>query len=202
MEAVARLRQLLEAPPPRPVAERCGFCGELVAEAHAHVVDIQKRGLLCACRACYLLFTSPGAAQGRYRAVSDRYLHAAGLVLGPAQWDELQIPVGIAFFFYNSAQQKTVAFYPSPAGATESALPDRAWDEIARDNPVLTSLAPDTEALLVSRLPNHTDAFIVPIDACYELVGRIRRHWHGFGGGERVWAEIDAFFALLRERAG
>jgi hypothetical protein len=38
------------------------------------------------------------------------------------------------------------------------------------------------------------------VDACYELVGRIRRHWTGFEGGEEAWLEIDAFFAGLPAR--
>jgi len=33
-------------------------------------------------------------------------------------------------------------------------------------------------------------------------VGRIRRLWKGFQGGEEVWSEIDAFFGGLRERSG
>lgn len=29
------------------------------------------------------------------------------------------------------------------------------------------------------------EGYIVPIDACYELVGHLRRLWRGFGGGDR-----------------
>ena len=36
---------------------------------------------------------------------------------------------------------------------------------------------------------------------CYELVGRIRRRWKGFDGGEDAWTEIDAFFAEVRARS-
>jgi len=204
VDAVPRLRRLLESAPSRKAEaeiERCEFCDVLVGRVHSHVVDLERRGLLCVCRACYLLFTSPKAAQGKYRAVPERYRRAQELVLSEAQWDEFQIPVGIAFFFCNSAQDRTVALYPSPAGATESALPVAAWEEVVTANPLLQSLQPDVEALLVCRLPGRSDAFIVPIDACYELVGRIRRHWHGFGGGERAWSEIDDFFAGLRKRA-
>jgi len=46
------------------------------------------------------------------------------------------------------------------------------------------------------------DCYLVPIDACYELVGRIRRCWKGFDGGEDAWNEIDGFFADLRVRSG
>ena len=42
----------------------------------------------------------------------------------------------------------------------------------------------------------------MPVDACYDLVGRVKLGWKGFDGGEEVWEEIDRFFARLRERAG
>jgi hypothetical protein len=165
------------------------------------VVGLEKRELLCVCRACCLLFTTAGAAQGKYRAVGDRYTHEPELVLTEAQWEEFQIPVGIAFFFHNSIQNRAVALYPSPAGATEAVVQGAAWQDVVRANPVLQSLETDIEALLVSRLPGRRDAFIIPIDACYELVGKIRRHWRGFSGGERAWSEIAEFFASLSEKA-
>ena len=43
------------------------------------------------------------------------------------------------------------AFYPSPAGATESLLPLETWEELAAANPLLASLEPDVEALLVCK---------------------------------------------------
>jgi hypothetical protein len=38
------------------------------------------------------------------------------------------------------------------------------------------------------------------IDACCELVGRVRRHWKGFSGGDEAWSEIETFFATARRR--
>src|SRR5438874_666498 len=46
--------------------------------------------------------------------------------------------------------------------------------------------------------PGH---YIVPIDACYELIGLIRLKWKGLSGGEEVWKAIAEFFAGLRKRA-
>ena len=68
-----------------------------------------------------------------------------------ASWEALQIPVRVAFFFNNSDLGRVVAFYPSPAGATESLLPLEAWAEVVAANPVMTDLVPDVEALLVRR---------------------------------------------------
>jgi len=112
------------------------MCAEAIADAHQHVVDRTSRSLMCTCRACYLLFTADGATL-RYRAVPDRYLAFPEFRLGPGQWDQLEIPVGLAFFFYNSDLERTIAFYPGPAGATESELPLDAWSAVTAENPQL-----------------------------------------------------------------
>ena len=62
------------------------------------------------------------------------------------------------------------------------------------------TLVPDVEALLVRRTREINECFLVPIDACYELAGRIRQRWSGFGGGFEAEAEIDAFFTALHAR--
>jgi hypothetical protein len=42
---------------------------------------------------------------------------------------------------------------------------------------------------------------VVPIDACYELVGHLRRLWRGFDGGTEANAKLDSFFDNVRARA-
>ncbi len=198
--------------------QQCEMCGEPIAEEHSHVVNVASRSLLCTCRACYLLFTQRDAALAYY-AVPDRYLSFPAVSLIPETWDELQIPVGVAFFFHNSALGRTVAFYPSPAGATESELPLGAWDRVVAGNAALGTMASDVEALLVRRAEDqpgvgHTtgilpasgpaerfECFLVPIDACYELVGQLRRLWRGFDGGQEAHTAIDEFFQRVRARS-
>jgi len=189
---------------PAPSAgERCEMCAEEIGGEHSHVVDVVGRGLLCTCRPCYLLFTAQDA-QLRYRAVPDRYLSFPGFALGDRQWDELEIPVGLAFFLANSALGRTVAFYPGPAGATESELPLGAWEAIVRANPALALIVPDVEALIV-RMPDGRGtalaAHLVPIDRCYELVGALRLTWRGFDGGQEARDLLAAFFADLAARS-
>jgi len=183
--------------------ERCDMCAEDIGAEHAHVVDVVGRGLMCTCRPCYLLFTAEHAHL-RYRAVPDRYLSFPDFALGDRQWDELEIPVGLAFFLPNSALGRTVAFYPGPAGATESELPLGAWDAIVAANPALRLIAPDVEALIV-RMPDgrgaRAAAHLVPIDRCYELVGALRMTWRGFDGGQEARRFLDAFFTDLAERS-
>ena len=199
----AKLKRFVEPQPKPRSRERCEFCGVEIAEDHSHAVNTETRGLLCVCRPCYLLFTREGAARSKFKAVPERYLYAPGLILTDAQWTSLQIPVGIAFFFFNTSLGRMVVFYPGPAGATESLLSLETWEELARTNPLLPTLAADVEALLVRNVQRRGgfECYIVPIDACYELVGRIRRRWKGFDGGEDAWKEIDAFFADVRARS-
>jgi hypothetical protein len=181
--------------------EACEMCAEPVGDGHSHVVNLDSRQIMCTCRACWLLFTHQGAAGGRYRAVPDRYLHDPRFGLGEAQWEALQIPVRVAFFFHNSDLGRVVAFYPSPAGATESLLPLEAWAEVVAANPAMTDLVPDVEALLVRRAGEGFECFLVPIDACYQLVGLVRMHWKGFDGGQEAWDAIDGFFDAVKERS-
>jgi hypothetical protein len=68
-------------------------------------------------------------------------------------------------------------------------------------NPAMTDLAPDVEALLVRRTGDGFECYLVPIDACYELVGLVRLHWKGFDGGQEAWEAIDGFFDAVRERS-
>lgn len=94
-----------------------------------------------------------------------------------------------------------MAYYPSPAGSTESLLNLDAWAGLARDNPELERMSADVEALLVNRTRGRRDYFIAPIDECYKLTGIIRTHWRGLSGGDEVWQQIDDFFSGLHERA-
>ncbi len=182
-----------------PQAEVCELCGSGIADEHAHVVNLERRNLLCACRPCYLLFTRDGAGRGNYRAVPDRYLGAARS-LSQQQWEALQVPVGMAFFFKNSAAGRIVALYPGPAGATESLLDLHAWNDVVAETPLAADLLDDVEALIVRRDREHDEMYLVPIDACYELVGLLRMHWTGFDGGPEARADIDAFFERVRAR--
>ena len=159
---------------------------------------LDKRSIACACRACYLLFTHEGAAGGRYQAVPERICHDPDRPLAGADWNELQIPVAMAFFFVNSALGRVVAGYPSPGGVTECELDLEAWDRLAAAYPLLGELTPDTEAIFVNR---KDEIFLIPIDMCYSLVGELRLYWQGFDGGAEAREALAKFLAGLRRRA-
>lgn len=197
------LRRLARAAPSAPPApqpapeERCELCGEPLEAGHRHLLDLETRALMCACRACKILFDGEAAGGGHYRLVPERRLALTDFELDDAVWADLRVPVDMAFFFHDSRADRVVAYYPSPAGATESLLELDAWEQIERANPVLAEMASDVEALLVNRSGDRPDYFVVPVEDCYRLVGLIRAQWRGLSGGSEVWEEIDTFFAQL-----
>jgi hypothetical protein len=173
--------------------EACDLCGAALAPAHEHLVDPAAHRLRCACTACALLFDG-GAT---WKRVRHRVQRLDELRLDEACWRALGIPVRVAFFTPSSHAGRIVAGYPGPGGAVEMPLQSRAWDELVTANPQLAALLPDVEALLVDRRPGRERAYRVSIDECYRLVGLMRRHWRGFGGGEEAWRAIAQFFGEL-----
>lgn len=188
----------LASPPPAPVEQEvCELCGVAVPPDHRHLLDLEKRDLLCACKACSLLFDGDAAGGGHFKLVPDRRVSLDDCGLDDAIWERLSIPVDMAFFFRNSREGRLMAYYPSPAGPMESLLGLEAWDDIAAANPAVAEMADDTEALLVNRSKGERRQWLVPIEDCYALVGLIRTRWRGFSGGAEVWEEIDRFFDEL-----
>jgi hypothetical protein len=185
-------------------AEHCELCHATVISEHPHLIEVTQRKLLCTCDACAMLFS--GRAGTKYRRVPRQVRLLANFQMTDADWDGLMIPINLAFFFQSSLDSCVSALYPSPAGATESLLSLESWNNIVQANPALSQLEPDVEALLVNRVGQSRGAvpaeyYIVPIDACYKLVGLIRIHWRGFSGGSEVWQEIGGFFSQLRAKA-
>lgn len=121
--------------------------------------------------------------------------------MSDSAWDSLAIPVNMAFLLTSAPSGELHAYYPSPAGATESLLTLEGWSELVAANPALATMEPDVEGLLIHRVGDARDHFIAPIDRCYELVGLLRVHWRGLSGGTEVWQRVGDFFADLRAHA-
>lgn len=177
----------------------CDLCEEPLEDEHRHLLDLQSRELMCACRACALLFDREAAGGDRYRLIGERRERLDGFRLDDSTWEALRIPVEMAFFFRHSGEGRTMAFYPSPMGPTESLLELEAWAQIEAANPVLAGMRDDVEALLVNRARGAAEHWLVPLDDCYSLVGLIRTRWKGLAGGSEVWAGIDDFFQQMKE---
>ena len=199
--AFATLRRFAGAPrsngsAPAPETEHCELCSIRLAPAHRHLLEMVPRRIVCSCDPCALRFEN--VIEGKFKLIPRDARLLPNFQMSDAEWEELALPISLAFFFYDTPNKKMAAYYPSPAGATESLLPLTAWETLIGANLVLRDMLPDVETLLVNRVRGTREYFLAPIDACFELVGLIRIHWRGFSGGEEVWREIDRFFARLR----
>lgn len=190
MNPVARLRSFVAH---REGRESCSLCGVALDARHPHLFETSVRKIRCSCEGCANVFPH---ASGKFRRVPSRVKRLADFGMSDEEWAALGIPIGIAFL------QKSRAFYPSPLGTVESSVPPDAWDSLLEGNLVLRSMEPDVEALLVRRERAHREAFIIPIDEGYRLVGLLRREWRGFTGGDSVHEALDRFFAELEARSG
>ncbi len=173
--------------------ERCDMCACPIPGRHQHALDTRQTGLMCLCRPCALLFERDAASQGHYLLVPGRRLRLDG----PPP-SALGVPVGLAYFVRHSGGG-VVAHYPSPAGSATFAIDADAWQSQLMACPPLASLAPEVEALLVNTVRGAEERWIVPIDDCFRLIALVGREWTGLSGGSRVWPQVAAFFAELKE---
>jgi hypothetical protein len=194
------LRELVRK---EPLGELCDLCAAPVRPVHQHLLERTSRALVCACDACAILFS---ASDAKFLRVPRRIRLIRDFQLPDQLWEDLAVPINMAYFYHEGIAGRPKASYPSPAGAVESLLPLDAWRELVTANPILGTIEPEVEALLANRLgiisgSAEMEYFVLPIDECYKLVGLIRTHWRGFSGGTEVWKELMQFFNALRERA-
>jgi hypothetical protein len=176
--------------------ERCELCGSPLPADHRHLLHLDERRMLCACETCW----SVRSGEASYRPVGVRTVWLDDLDLPDEVWASFRVPIGLAFFMRTGAEGRLVAFYPSPAGATESEIDEVAWRRLVELDPAVEGLEPDCEALIVDRISDPHRHVIAPIDECYRLVGMIRIGWEGISGGSGPAEAIDRFFTELRRR--
>jgi uncharacterized protein DUF5947 len=201
--ASSRLRELAQRsrePAAAPVAVEavCDLCAAPLAPGHRHVLDLDSGEPQCACRACAVLFDREQAGGGHYRLIPERRVRLDDFSLEGRLFAALGIPVDLAFLYFDSRSNRMVSRYPGALGLITGAPAPDAWQQVVDTNPALRDLQPDVEALLVNRSRGASEQWILPIDDCFRLAARVRSHWTGFGGGDRVWEEIAAFFEELR----
>jgi hypothetical protein len=191
---ISKLRKIA-APVQEEGVEQCDFCGTVLPDDHRHLVDLSEMKFMCSCEMCVILM----AESGKYKPIPQRTLELKEFEMSEELWSDFRIPVNMAFFVSDSKADGALAYYPAPTGATESQLKMAPWNQLKKLNPVLETLTPDLEALIVNRLDNANQYFIIPIDTCYKLIGMIRTSWQGISGGTHVNKIINDFFNELRE---
>ncbi|KAA9038576.1 hypothetical protein FW778_13540 [Ginsengibacter hankyongi] len=193
---ISKLRKIATSLPEIEV-ERCNFCGTILSPDHRHLVDLSQMKFICTCEMCMIL----NVGKGKYKPLPQRHLHLGDFIMPDELWSDFLIPVNMAFFVKSAVRNGTIAYYPAPTGATESKLKMEAWNSLTEFNPILKSLTYDLEALLVNRLGDAGQYYIVPIDKCYKLIGMIRMAWKGIFGGKEVNDIINRFFNELKEKS-
>ena len=205
-DTVARMRSLARAGAasrfargsgPASADERCDLCHMTIPDDHRHLLHLVDRRIVCACEACWAM----RSGDPDYRPAGMRTLWLADFDCDDELWGRLRVPIGLAFVMRTTVAAGVIAFYPSPAGATESELPEEAWNLLVARNPILAELDPDAEALIINRLSDPPEYAIAPIDQCYALVGLVKSRWEGISGGDALELAVPEFFAGLRLRA-
>src|SRR3954454_3888209 len=114
--ASPRLQRLAAQRPALPkedAPEQCELCGRPIPPDHRHVLDLENRNLLCACRACAALFDRRAAGGAHWRLLAGRGVRLDDLRMPDELWEALNIPVDMAFFFNDTSAGRIVAYYPS-----------------------------------------------------------------------------------------
>jgi Family of unknown function (DUF5947) len=194
-ESLTALRRFARS---RRETESCELCGSEVGREHPHLLDRASRRITCSCQACAILFCGRDGA--RLLRVPKRVVKLESFRFSDLEWDALTLPIHMVFFL-RGPNGETTALYPSPAGVMESMIKLPSWREFIGGNAALKSVEPEVEALLVNRIGDRGDYFIVPIDTAYRLVGLIRTKWRGLSGGAEVWQAITELFASLEREA-
>jgi len=192
------LARLTAGPESASLRERCDLCGVPIPERHRHLLHLVERRIVCSCEACWAM----RSGEGDFRPTGSRTLWLPELDFPDELWASFQIPIALAFLMHSTVTGCVVAMYPSPAGATESELRLQSWQELVGRNPILATLEPDIEGLIVNRLSAPPLYAIAPIDACYALTGAVKAAWEGISGGSGVERALDRFFDELRVRGG
>ncbi|MGI8727621.1 MAG: DUF5947 family protein [Solirubrobacterales bacterium] len=177
--------------------EHCDLCGSPISADHRHLLHLDERRMLCSCETCW----NERSGEPSYRPAGARVAWLGEFELPDEAWASFQIPIGLAFFMRTGDPVRTFAFYPSPAGATESEIDEAAWQRLTDLNPQIGGLERDCEALIINRMSDQHQFAVAPIDECYRLVGMIKTTWEGISGGSGPQEAIERFFAELRIRS-
>lgn len=181
--------------------EECELCAQHIAAEHEHLLEPDQRRVFCTCRDCASLFVQEQQRQGaRYLRVERRAARIHDLDFSESTWNDLGVPVGLAFFTTRNRTGEVVATFPGRAGIIESFVPLRVWSLLEQRFPVLKAILPEVEALLLRHTPRHRDAFQLSIDHCYELTSVMRSAETPLISPES--APVQAFFARLDRAAG
>lgn len=198
--ALHRFLRELEAT--RAAAEHCEMCASPLAGAQQrHLLDLVHHTFLSICNACALAFGPRGANAGTYRLVPTRHLALLDFQDTGALWAGSEQAEKIAYVLRSSEAGRVLVLSLDPAGVRESLFDLECWRMLLNANPLLDSLEPDVEALLINRIERLPASYIVPIDTCSRLLGLLERCQQSQEGDQAIWKVAGAFFADIQAEA-
>src|SRR6185437_805488 len=83
--------------------ERCELCSEAIPRDHRHLLETASQEIKCVCRACSILFDNEAASNGKHRLIPNKRTNLLDFRMDDAEWEQLRIPVGLAFFFHSTS---------------------------------------------------------------------------------------------------
>ena len=185
-----------------PTASAARCAPSPIAEQHQHVVNLDSRALMCTCRACYLLFTDRAGRPALPRRAGPLPvlpgLRARRGATGTRWRSRSAWPSSSP----TRCSGRTVAFYPGPAGATESELPLDAWDARRGGQPAARHRAAPTSRRCCVRGARTASDRVRPATWCRSTPATswsagCGRLWRGFDGGQEARARSTTFFAQV-----
>jgi len=179
---------------------RCDRCRTVLHRQHRHVIELDAHRLLCACNACAAEVER--SVLGPCRLIPESVRSAPEWAPSWERWDSFGMPLRLGFFLWLSRLARWVAVAPSPIGAVDVAVPSSAWSAYLQESGIARQVRPDVEAVLVRGAGGGPlEAYVVPLDLCYELVALVRQTWHGIDGGDAARQELDRYFERLQRRS-
>jgi len=89
-------------------AEHCDLCSVEIGDEHPHLLEPASRRLVCVCLSCAILFDNP--SETKYKRIPRRIRYLSDFRLTDAQWDDLRIPIQLAFFSTTRRTKETSLF--------------------------------------------------------------------------------------------
>ena len=192
---------------PQPAGERCEMCAEQIADEHSArgecrrpPTDVRVPRLLSA------VHRQPRAAalSGGARPLPGLPRLRAGPPRVGGTADPGRAGVLLPQLRHWTGPSRSIPVRPAPPSpnwtstpGTRSPPPTPGWACWPTTSRPCWSGCPTTEVD-----PRSAECFLVPIDACYEFVGRLRMLWRGFDGGQEVRGSSTISSARSRRAAG
>lgn len=170
----------------------CELCSLPLEARHDHLLEPDARRILCACRACALLF--PDESRARFRRIRSRAVPLRGETLTEEERAALGIPVRLFYLCPSPLHETVFAVYPNAAGATEATLSLPLWEALGRDRPELRDIEPEVEGLLCDYLGGRSRCFVASVDVCRHFVGLLGRA-KGTSGALRFLDQLEGGLA-------